>query len=410
MNSRWAGRALTVLAFLAIGLLTLRPRPELAPLSAATPVWCVVCGAHGVVDVVLNVLLFIPLGLGLGMAGLRPRAAILLAALTTLTVELLQLGIVAGRDASLSDLVTNTLGAAIGMVLARRWREVVLPTPRVAAALTAAWAALVLLVTAGTGLAVAPSMPDPPYWGQWTPELGGLLQHEGRVESAQVEDIATPGRRVPASAALADSLADGEIGALVTAVLAGPPRRTAPIFRMVDGFGHQALLIAQDGRDLIVETGTRSERLRLRGLTVRLEDAMPAGERVRIAVRSDPREYAISVHAMRGPSRELMLSRSVAWGWALLVPFMNRLGARHGIMDALWLGSLMLPLGWWSVSIRSRLSGLAIGVAVLAVVLAGGSALFALPAPAWTAWAGGIAGLAGGWAGAALARSRVRQA
>lgn len=396
-----------MLAFLAIGLLTLRPRPELAPLSAATPVWCVVCGAHGVVDVVLNVLLFIPLGLGLGMAGIRPRAAILIAALTTLTVELLQLGIVAGRDASLSDLVTNTLGAAIGIVLARRWRDVVLPTPGIGAGLTAVWAALVLVVIAGTGLAVAPSMPDPPYWGQWTPELGGLLQHEGRVESAQVEDIATPGRRVPASAALADSLADGEIGALVTAVLAGPPRRTAPIFRMVDGFGRQALLIAQDGRDLIVETGTRSERLRLRGITVRLEDAMPAGERVRIAVRSDPREYAVSVHLMRGPPRELSVSRSVAWGWALLLPFLNRIDGRHILIDAAWLAALMLPLGWWTESLRSRLSGLAIGVAVLVGALGGGSTLFGLAAPAWTAWAGGTGGLIAGWAGAALARRRI---
>src|SRR5690606_9606721 len=114
LRSRKIGRVVAVLAFAAIATLTLQPRPELAALSAATPVWCLVCGSYGLVDVVLNVLLFVPLGVGLGLAGVRPRAAIIIVVLTTLTVELLQLTVISGRDSSLSDLVTNTVGGAIG--------------------------------------------------------------------------------------------------------------------------------------------------------------------------------------------------------------------------------------------------------------------------------------------------------
>ena len=397
MNSRLVGRGLTVLSLLAIGALTLRPQPELAPLSAATPVWCIVCGSHGLVDVVLNVLLFVPLGLGLALAGLRARSALIVGALVSLTVELLQLSVVSGRDASLSDLITNTLGAGSGALLALHWRAVAFPAPRAARGLTAAWAVVVLGVAGVTGISVAPSMPDPPYWGQWTPELGGMLQHDGTVESAHVEDIATPGWRVPASTELADSLADGELSAAVTVALAGPPERTAPIFRVVDGFGNQVLLVAQNGHDLIVETGTRSERLRLRGLTVRLAGAMPANERVRITAGSDRRGYTVSVQADGAPPQSLSVTRSASWGWALLLPWFHRLDERRHLLDGLWLGALMLPLGWWSRSLSRPVGGLVGGGATLVAALAAVPALVGIPAAAAGAWAGGGLGLVLGW-------------
>ncbi|HET7241044.1 MAG TPA: VanZ family protein, partial [Gemmatimonadales bacterium] len=61
-------------------------------------------------DVFLNLLLFVPLGAGLRLAGWRWRSVVLGAALVSFTVELLQYTVVTGRDASLSDLLTNTTG------------------------------------------------------------------------------------------------------------------------------------------------------------------------------------------------------------------------------------------------------------------------------------------------------------
>lgn len=412
MRSRTLGLAIAVVALVGIGALTLWPRPELAPLSAATPVWCVVCGSHGLVDVVLNVFLFVPLGIGLGVAGLRMRTALLIAAATTLTVELLQLSVVAGRDSSLSDLVTNTLGAALGYLAARHSRSLVLPAPAAARRLAALWAALVLAVAAITGLSVAPSMPGPPYWGQWTPELGGLLQHEGRVESAAVEGIEMPSRRLPRSQELADSLADGEISATVTATLAGRPARTAPIFRVVDGYGRQALLVAQAGSDLIVESGTRSERLRLRGLTVRMPGVLPNRARVRIAVASDRREYGVVVHNLHGSAQSLTAARSVAWGWALLLPFLSRIDERRQLLDGLWLAALMLPLGWWVRWGVGGVAGLVVAAAgsgaFLALVLAGIPLLLGLAAAGAGAWTGGAIGWGAGLAAALVTRVTTR--
>lgn len=401
---RRVGWGMVAVAVGAIGGLTLTARPELAPLSEATPVWCLVCGSQGAVDVLLNVLLFVPLGVGLGLAGVRPRRAVLVAAIATLAIELLQLRVIAGRDASLSDLLTNTTGAGLGFWLSQHWRAMILPSPPGAARLAGGWAILVLAITGMTAASIAPSMPGPPYWGQWTPELGGFAQHAGRVDSARVEDIAVPGgRRLRDSRALGDSLADGELDATVFAVLAAPVDGIAPIFRLVDGDGHQALLIAQTGTDLLVETGTRSERFRLRPVTVMFEHVLDAaGEAVRIDVESNARVYRVRA-GDTGGGRTLELTRSASWGWALLLPFNTRVDEHRRVFDAVWMGALLLPLGWWSGRVSRPLLAVGAGVLLLAVALAGLPALFGLAASAAGAWLGGLGGLVTGAVCAGLA-------
>jgi hypothetical protein len=99
-------------------LLTLWPLPEQSYRSSLSPVTCLVCGDQGMQDVLQNVLMLIPFGLALGLAGARASRAALLGFLLALTVESLQYWVVTGRDASLSDLLTNTLGTWLGASLA----------------------------------------------------------------------------------------------------------------------------------------------------------------------------------------------------------------------------------------------------------------------------------------------------
>src|SRR5688500_13671473 len=98
----------------AMALLTLSPSPSDIASAVKTPLTCLVCGDRGGVDVLLNLLLFIPLGVGLRMAGWPIPVAAIAALLLSLTVESLQSFVVVGRDASLSDLIFNTAGAALG--------------------------------------------------------------------------------------------------------------------------------------------------------------------------------------------------------------------------------------------------------------------------------------------------------
>src|SRR5512134_1972273 len=118
-------------------LLTLWPLPEQSYRSSLSPLTCLVCGDQGVQDVIQNILMLIPFGLALGLTGMRASRALLLGFLLALTVESLQYWVVTGRDASLSDLLTNTLGTWIGAHLAH-WLPAMLH-PGVRASRRLAW-------------------------------------------------------------------------------------------------------------------------------------------------------------------------------------------------------------------------------------------------------------------------------
>src|SRR4051812_50197584 len=86
----------------------------------------------GLVDVLLNILLFVPYGFGLRLSGLSRLRTMLIIMATTSTIELTQYLFLPGRDASLSDLFTNTAGGALGLLLAEQWRVVLAPAPATA--------------------------------------------------------------------------------------------------------------------------------------------------------------------------------------------------------------------------------------------------------------------------------------
>lgn len=73
-----------------------------------------------IVGVGLNVLLFIPLGFLLRQL-LGTRAALAVAALTSVGIEVVQLLPGLGREASLTDVASNLLGAGVGIALAAWW-------------------------------------------------------------------------------------------------------------------------------------------------------------------------------------------------------------------------------------------------------------------------------------------------
>jgi len=129
----------------AVLFLTLWPLPEQAYRSSLSPVTCLVCGDQGVQDVIQNIIMLLPLGLALGLAGVRPRMAALGAFGLAVLVESLQYTVITGRDASLSDVITNTAGAALGAAIAPHLPTLLRPGRRAAATLgitaTALWAA-----------------------------------------------------------------------------------------------------------------------------------------------------------------------------------------------------------------------------------------------------------------------------
>src|SRR5512138_2127128 len=117
-------------AFLVIAAVTLRPYDG-NPVQSVP--WCLVCGDSGVADVVRNVVLFVPYGAALRATGMR--RALLLVLATSVMIELMQYRVIAGREGTLSDVLTNFAGGAIGIAIADRASSLLHPTGRLAARL-----------------------------------------------------------------------------------------------------------------------------------------------------------------------------------------------------------------------------------------------------------------------------------
>ncbi|HLB09638.1 MAG TPA: VanZ family protein, partial [Gemmatimonadaceae bacterium] len=141
------GRKLWIAGFLFIAVLTLTPQYSG---SKTPPSLCLLCGDQSILDAVLNIILFIPLGIGLRLAGMSRRRAFAIGLVTTITVETLQL-VIPGRDTSLGDIFTNSFGGFLGILCADVWRVVVLPSRRAATRLAIGWTVLWLLVLAMSG-------------------------------------------------------------------------------------------------------------------------------------------------------------------------------------------------------------------------------------------------------------------
>lgn len=96
-------------SLLAVMALTLRPSSASV---GSLPSTCVLCGERGVVDLVLNIVLFLPIGVALGRLGVRPLMAVGLALVFSGGIELLQ-HVIPGRAPTWRDVVMNGIGAGL---------------------------------------------------------------------------------------------------------------------------------------------------------------------------------------------------------------------------------------------------------------------------------------------------------
>ena len=380
--------------------------------SSSTPSLCIACGALGGVDLVLNVLLFVPFGFGLRLARVSSRRAIFASFALTLLVELLQLRVVAGRDASLGDLLANALGGAIGVLVASRWRTLVAPSGPTARRLTIAGVVGWLSLLGATAWLLQPSIPYQRLWGQWVPVRAHLVPFEGRLLSLSVNEV-------PVERAMEVSRIDDLRAALTSdqarveaRVVAGPPTaKLAAIARVANPLT-EAFLLGQEGRALVFRLRLRAADLRLRTPTFALEDVFPA------TLGSDTLDVAAGLRRgavfLEGSGRGTRAAGSVALspalGWSIVLPFDHPNGVRQYLRSALWIGGLLFPVAYWGAAadgrssrpVRIRWQLMPAAAAILYLVAA--PAFGDLPAAHWSEWIACAVALALG--AAAFARAR----
>lgn len=416
--------ALAVASVIAGILLVTLDRFELPPPGVQLWEWCFMCGREWGIDFVLNIALFIPLGLVLRLARV-PRFQMLLGiTATTFVIEVLQL-VVPGRITSIDDLISNTIGGILGYALAGHLRTIAVPSAGQTVVAILAAGTLVLAALWGTLWLFAPAPTSHPYWGQFSPELGQFGRFEGTVIEASVGDEPLRNGRLPNTDAVRELLKRDSV--TVHALVRGGrnSHRLAPVVSIFDGQHNEVMLVGRSGgRSLTFRLRSRASRLGLRTPEVTTWNAFPpaanGGDTNVVRLRGTVNRYAISASAQIDTG---WVDRTIHFrpthGWAYLVPFENLFTKRAPDFTTIWLAILFAPLGYYAViTVVRRRRVIERILAVLWVATVAFLALVALPLAAGLStgdgaeWRGTAFGVASGaLIGAAVimvARSRDR--
>jgi hypothetical protein len=361
---------------------------------------CVVCGERGIADVLVNLLLFLPLGAALAAAGLRTSRCVFAGALLSAAVEFAQL-FIPGRDPSLGDVVFNTAGSGLGAVLVATAPYWLLPPRPQAVRLSRAAALAAAAVCYGTGWLLTPAPPHAQYVALWTPNLAHLEPYRGRVLDAMIGDVCIPVGPIANSAAVREALRSSEGFSLRVRAIAGPrPAAVGALVTVYDRQRREILLLGPDRDDLVFRMRTRARAWRLDQPDIRLAHALRAvapGDTLDITVQGRHGRYAATVNA----SAVAGLGFTVGSGWALLM-YPEALPAwLKSLLSLAWVAALWMPAGLWA---RTRGDGWVTGAALAAGLLGAPAVtpLFATPFLQWAA--GGLGALAGALARLAMER------
>jgi hypothetical protein len=333
------------------------------------------------VDVLLNVALFVPLGAGLGMLGLRPLRAATAGLLLALAIELLQATLVTGRDPSLSDVITNTGGTLAGAILASMapdlWRPSVAKARRLALGAGVAWVAM--LVTSGWLL--TPDRPCTPTALVRAPVVPFLDRFNGSIVRAGSDSLAE-GWHLHAEV-ITDRLTD----------------RLAPVLELRDGNRFPLARLGQLGQKPVFTWRLRATRTLLRTPAVRVYGGLIPDAPVPAVLeggKTGPVLWAAGT--VNGERHAAALALTPGLGWMLLLPLNYPFDVHGRWTSAVWLAVPLLLVGFWTGRARVRFTLLlAAAVLLLLAGLEGTAAVFHLARDGTPAWMAGMAAVVGGW-------------
>lgn len=389
---------LVALALVPVLVATLWPLPGQ---HARHWVSCVICGDHRTADVVLNVILFLPVGAALGYTGLSSQRVVMLGALLSGTVELAQLWI-PGRDPSLGDVIFNTAGTAFGVVLATTARSWLFPTRHNRTLLPRGAAVVATALCGVTGALAVPQVPDTPLYAMWKPALPPLETYRGSVLDVTLADIPVPNGPVEGDRVRLRLRAHHPTWLRVRLVAGPPTDGLAPLFAIYDDQQRQILLLGVDGHDLVLRRRTWAAALHFEQPGLRWRDALRGTQRgdtlgIVVAHPGDAYRVALNGHPVSG--RPL----TIGSGWAFLQTLPSPFG---GVPNLLWTALIFLPAGFW---LRTRRDTAFIAAALLAGLWGVPAAAPLLPTPAGE-WTAAIIGVLAGVASHALLARRVGRA
>lgn len=358
--------------------------------------FCLICGERGMADTLLNIALFMPLGLILGARIRSSVRAYALAVAISTSIEFAQV-FIPGRDSSIADIVFNGLGAALGVGLARSWELWLLPQPRTARLLGAIAALGAVSVFAATDLLLRPAFPSAQYDASWTPRFSHRVYYEGSVIAASVGETSIPGGLLADSEVVRAGLLAGK-PVRATVVAGAAPDGTAPLLS-INGVQMQIASLSVDHFDLVFRYRMRSDALRLDRPQLRYGGAflgVRPGQMVRVGAERNGKAYCMWVD----DSRHCGLGFTLGDGWSLLLWSPSLPAWLGALLSLIWLALIATPAGFWAPGFREATAGaIAVGLGLVLVPIFG--TLLATP---WPQYLAASAGLALGWTLGSLVR------
>lgn len=372
---------LTILAVKFIADLTLHSARVYPTHTSFLCLWG--CDAEELRDLVSNIILFIPLGWVLRY-WVRPRLVFWICVAATVCIETTQAFLLTGRDPSIRDILTNALGAAIGLWLFDHWRSIIYPLQRASRQLAViglgGWC-VVLLVTA---LGLRPAGSSYPWFGHWGNHIDYYAAFDGTVQSVAIGDWTPPAGPIPDDNPLRDAIRRDSIDVHVVATYRSVTRPTALLFAVMDEHDNEMLFVGGAWRSVQFQSRTRLANWGLRGLSFRLplSPGSEPNDTVDITARVRPTAWQIQLRT-QGKTDSLSLPLSVGLGWATLLPAPLSMAYEWYVMNTLWLATLLIPgVYWWRRAGPPRstmLSVAMVGAMLLLVPLVAGVATSTLP-------------------------------
>jgi hypothetical protein len=391
-----AGRVLAWAGLIVAAVATLTPMHDPRGLASTTPLFCLVCGEAGGADVVSNLLLFLPFALGLRLSGWSWGRCVAAAAAVSFTVEFLQFVVVPGRDASLSDVLTNTASGAIGAALGGVLPNLVDPEPTRAGRLVLSGLAGALALLALSAWLLQPDLPRRRLTSHLAegPAVGSF---DGQVHAVHLNGREMPALRpAPDARVLRRELAAGHVDLAVDAVSGHPPRAGSWLF-LLRSLRGDALEVSQMHRRALLSVPARAIRFRLFPPLVTLSDAFPADSGVPVTIRAAEHQRTVTLGVSHGgTTRSTTFGITPAYGWVMLVslPF----GVTPGWVTAVCLALLYLPVGYWAAAAARPAKAAIIVAGAIALTLGLLGPAFGLAASPWSEWVAALTGAVAGWA------------
>jgi hypothetical protein len=328
------------------------------------PFACIVCGERGLADVLLNIMLFAPVGVLAGIAFGTRWSIVTAAAALSGGIEVMQVWI-PGRDASIGDLLFNTVGTTLGMGLVAAAPLWIRPKSRAALRiLAAAAAALAIGISAANAWLLRPSLPDSRWFGMWSPRLGHLRPWDGTVRETVVGGIDVRPGWIGDAQPLRRALLAGDTIS-VRARAGRPTTGLGAIFAIYDDQRREIVLIGPDREDLVLRSRLRAQDLRLDHPDLRLRGALAAfapGDPLHIRARRGEADGCLEVNGegMCG------IAHSVANGWQLLLYPSHLPPWLSALVAAGWAAALVVPAGFFARTAGT--AALGIGAALVALL------------------------------------------